>query len=259
MRRNYDRIGKRDPETLLVTKRCGYWVSYALVWLIATGGLVTGIIGILHPKSTGGGLPTAGVGISVNGSQVSHLLTQQTLLPFGDPYGPQVSYVHAFGQMNPAVVNDWRMGPADGFDPGLVPGVVPGDDGQGNLGMNWTVPTIGEYTFYVDCDIIPSEYVEIEHQSFSMAFNLGATTVDPNDSGFIPAGGISSIDLTSGTSSMPLTPLRISASGSVHAGCDGCPVDVGARLSVHMIQNWMSEIPSPTFETTCNIQVVRSK
>ena len=190
---------------------------------------------------------------------IYHYLTMQSLLPFGDPNGPQVSYLHAFGIAMPVAENTWRMGFMPGFFPLLLPGVVPGDDGQGNGGFTWTVPAAGQYAFNVHCVVMPSAIHPGDHQSFTMAINLGATTANPNLSGFIPSGGSTSLDISSNSSLSSTFPLRMSVSGNVHAGCTGCPVLVGDALTVHVRHDHSGAGGAVTFQTGCKIQVSREK
>jgi hypothetical protein len=190
---------------------------------------------------------------------VSHVLTTETLLPFGDPLGPQVSYIHAMGIAIPALENTWRMGAFPGFFPILLPGVVPGDDGQGNGGVTWTVPAVGQYAVNAHCVVQPSAIVAGDHQSFTMALNLGAATANPNLSGFIPFGGSDSLDISSASALGPMFPLRMSVSTNFHAGCTGCPVLVGDALTVHIRHDHFGAGPAVTFQAACKIQVSREK
>ena len=206
---------------------------------------------------------TAGYGLdgsSLTGDiTLDHEITKAIVaLPQNDPNGAMVAYMHAFGIAIPAVENTWRMGAIPGFFPTLLPGVEPGDDGQGNGGVTWTVPAIGRYDFNVHCVVAPSAREVGDHQSFTMAINLGATTVNPNLSGFIPQGGSTSLDISSSSPLGPTFPLRMSVSGSVQAGCTGCSVAVGNALTVHIRQDHFGVGAAVTFMVACRIQVSRS-
>jgi hypothetical protein len=191
--------------------------------------------------------------------EFDHILTRDTLLPFGDPAGPQVSYFHITGLIFPITENSWRMGLFPGFFPVFLPGVVPGDGGQGNNFINWRVPAVGQYSINAYCIVYPSARRSGDHQSFTMMLNLGATTADPTISGFIPQGGAASLDISSSTTSGPSFPLRMSVSANIHAGCPGCPVSVNDRLTVHIRQDHVGGGGAVTFATACRIQVTRNK
>jgi len=206
---------------------------------------------------------TGGYGMEVSSATgditVDHEITKAVVLfPQNDPNGAMVAYVHAFGIAIPAVENTWRMGAIPGFFPILLPGAEPGDDGQGNGVTTWTVPAVGRYDFNVHCVVQPSAREVGDHQSFTMAINLGATTVNPNLSGFIPQGGSTSLDISSSSPLGPAFPLRMSVSGSVQAGCTGCSVAVGNALTVHIRQDHFGAGGAVTFMAACRIQVSRT-
>lgn len=200
----------------------------------------------------------------------SHVLTTQTLLPFGDPMGPQVSYLHLTGFIVPHAQNTWRMGVFPiGFpecffcagtgQPVFLPGSVPGDGGQGDatFGLQWFVPAPGLYDFHVQCAVFPSAIAPNEHQSVTVALNLGASTSDPTISGFIPIGGRQTRDISQGTAAdIGAFARRVSFSASVHAGCPGCPVSVGDQATLHFFQD-TSAVGPITMAAGCLLQVNR--
>jgi len=192
---------------------------------------------------------------------IKNELVRDSLLPNNDTSSPQLSYMQYLGHQSlPAPENVWRMGVIAGFFKPLLPGINPGDGGQGNIGgITWAIPAPGEYTINANCELNPSQRVVGHHQSFVLALNFGATTVDPTLSGYIPPGGTSSIDISSSSTLQPTVPLQLSLSANIHANCTNCQVSVGDELSLHMIQNHMGGPPNITSWSTCNIYISRIK
>jgi len=184
-------------------------------------------------------------------------LVHNALLPFGDPNGPEVSYIVAMGFAIPE--NTWVTGLIPGFSPILLPGVSPGDGGVGNGGIIWTVPSVGEYHFSAGCAVFPSAIRADDYQGVSLAINLGGSTVDPSVSGYIPYGASMTMDMSAGGTNQPLVFRRFSVSGIVHAGCVGCPVNVGDALSIHIRQDHTGAGGAVTMSAVCRIQVAKSK
>jgi len=184
-------------------------------------------------------------------------LVHNALLPFGDPNGPEVSYIVAMGFAIPE--NTWVTGLVPGFSSILLPGVAPGDGGVGNAVIQWTVPSVGEYHFSAGCAVFPSDIRANDYQGVTLAINVGGSTVDPMLSGFVPYGGSMTMDMSAGGTEQPLAFRRFSVSGIVHAGCVGCPVNVGDALSIHIRQDHTGAGGAVTMSAVCRIQVAKSK
>lgn len=218
----------------------------------ATGDVTIGNTGVLSA------LAGAGLNVDMATGDVTydHVLTTQTLLAESDPNGPQVGYTHAFGFLVPIVENTWRMGFIPGFFPVLLPGSNPGDDGQGNGVVTWTVPSPGQYAIMAYCLVNPDFIRADDQQSFTMALSLGATTVNPF-SGYVPQGGSTSLDISSGTTDIPAFPLRMNVAATIHAGCTGCIVQTGDALTIHIRQDHNGGGGAVTFSTFCRMKVSR--
>ena len=124
------------------------------------------------------------------------------------------------------------MGPVPGFFPFLVPGVIPGDGGQGDGGTTWTVPAPGEYTIHVSMRIIHAPMTAGDYHQQDLVANFGATTTNPFSSGFIPPGCQSSIGINSELGIVSSYFMNLAC--TIHAGCTGCAISVGDALTVHI-------------------------
>jgi len=177
-------------------------------------------------------------------------------LPNTDPSGGDISYFHQFGSLTPIAENTWRMGVNTGFYPFLLPGPVAGDGGQGNTGTQWIVPADGRYSVSIHCLFGINTITVNDYHAIHAALNLGATTVDPEASGWIPPGGFGMVHLSTGTlsggSAIPKIVL-----GSTFQACPTCIVNTGDVLTVHMMHEHYGVGPAAVAIADCRIHVSR--
>lgn len=192
-------------------------------------------------------------------------LTRRSQLPYSNAASPHVSYRVAIGGFGGVPENTWRTGIFPFFLPIYLPGIAPGDGGQGNIfGVSWRVPVEGFYTVAAHCSLIVSGIDTDTHQSIEAAITLGASSDDPFAGGFIPEGGLASLDINTGSlaGSGPTIFFgrRLSMTASFHACGSGCPVAVNDRLALHLRQDHSSTgASSPvTFNAFCRMQVAHT-
>lgn len=201
----------------------------------------------------------AGPGITistVNGTTaISHTISDGTALVESDPLGPQVQYGININAPN----GTWRVTTTSAFPGTFIPGVVAGDDGQGNVGGTaWSVPaTDAVYAFNAHCFVVPSAYLASDYMSASVALSFNATSADPT-TGTIPAGGYSTLPLSVGSAGAGGPPLAsaVSLSATVHA-CATCAVQAGAPLHLHGRLDHEGSSAAPSVAMTCKLQISR--
>jgi hypothetical protein len=201
----------------------------------------------------------AGPGITidtVNGTTtISHTISDGTALLESDPLGPQVQYGI---NINTATANTWQVTTTATFPGTFIPGVVAGDDGQGNAGGTaWSTPAAGVYAFNAHCIVTPSAYPANDYVSASVALSFNATSTDPA-TGTVPAGGYSTLPLSVGTNgtSGPSLASAVSLGATVHV-CSSCLVQVGAPLHLHARLDRSGIGATPTAAFVCHLQVSR--
>lgn len=202
---------------------------------------------------------TAGPGITiatVNGSTtISHTISDGTALLESDPLGPQVAYGI---NINTAAPNTWQVTTTATFPGTFIPGVVAGDNGQGNSGgTSWSTPAAGVYAFNAHCSVTPSAYVANDYESASLALSFNATSTDPT-TGTIPPGGYSTLSLSVGTNGTggPAVASRIALAATVHV-CASCLVQVSSPLHLHARLDHAGSGATPSAAFVCHLQVSR--
>ena len=72
--------------------------------------------------------------VNANQTVVHSEMVKANLLPEADPLSSQMEYFVYWEQYTGFT---WHMSESDGFMPMLLPGILPGQDGQGNNGTGW--------------------------------------------------------------------------------------------------------------------------
>ena len=204
------------------------------------------------------------VATSENTITYSDSLADATVLADNAALGPLVEYDVAIGFLTTVTANaGWRTGLAVGFPQPFVPGSF--DDGVGNVGgTGWTVPVspaIATYTVNVDCSIVPNAIAVNDMQIVSLAVSLGAISEDPLALAIIPPGAYQTLDISGGTNAnvaAPAVPRRLALSTTFQAGCTGCLVQSGDRLTIHASMEQTGVLPGPySFDAYCRVQVAQ--
>ena len=187
---------------------------------------------------------------------LNHTLTRQTGLPESDPEGPQVAYSLIIGGLSPVNPDQWQNGINTGYTPYFFPGIVTGDGGQGNVGgTSWVVPAVGTYTVNAMCALAPTSFSDPSQNSYTGAIVLGATaSADPTLDGYVPQGGFTTL-YSAGPNPTPLGYPTTSWSVTFHAGCTGCPVNVGDGLTISLYEQ--TNTAGVTFSAYCSLEVTR--
>lgn len=229
------------------------------------GGTAIGIVntpatGTVTVNNEGATSLIAGTGITVSSATgditVHDTLDLESTLPSDDVTSPHMVYVHMFAPAQPE--NVWSVGFGGIFLPFFIPGIVPGDGGQGNGVIGWSVPAVGQYQVSAECAFFISATEATDYNSIWMAINLGATTSDPTISGYIPPGGFTQTDASTPFPTGVLT-IYGSISASFHAGCTGCAVPLGALLTIHGQLIRAGPGAAKTFSAACRVSVSRQK
>jgi len=195
---------------------------------------------------------------SVGTNSITHKneLVRDTRLSTGLPQSPTIWYFHDTGLV--AAENVWFMGNgAATYYPFFMPGVLPGQDGQGNVGGTvWTIPAVGYYSVAVSClqhvtPITPGDFI-----SFELSMSLGATGTDPT-TGQRPSGADQTVYLSAGNPTESFS--YVSSTANFHAGCPGCIFTIGQQLTLHFRTNHAGAGPAVSTEVSCNLEVSRHK
>jgi hypothetical protein len=161
--------------------------------------------------------------------------------------------------------DEWLVGDHDylgpGFFPDFVPGIYPGEDGQGNQNSRWVVPAPGEYRIFSSCyNIMYGTMTAGDQYIFEHAVAFNANSVYPSSGTAVqPWNPQASQQLTSGPNSAVVHTATTSITSGFIAGCPGCDIQVGDVLSIHVfLRHFPFSSPNPvgTF-SDCIITPVR--
>jgi hypothetical protein len=234
----------------------------AFIWYAANGssrlGTISGVAAVDGNIAVSGGagvttVPNTGTGtITIDNNNV-----RDTLLPYDDPMSTRSAYyVEIVGPEN-----TWLMGNGPGFIPFLLPGVYPGNDGQGNGGITWTVPAPGQYSIHATCsNIFGGSLTTGDNYQYEMVLQLNADMITPNTgTGWEPFGGRDTSVVPSGGGSIVSVNGATTATASFQAGCTGCPANVGDPLTIHLRMNHLGGGSAVSTYSYCYIAVTREK